>query len=318
MDIILFEDIFSLFFQKKTTSIVIKKIPPSSLIKTIEIVPAYRLKTMLKLKLDTKTARNLKTFIIKGNIASRTVIYKPHSHGYGRLNTGRVVNSSLLKLNRNHRHTLCIGISLDIDIKACYPSLILEINQALGFPSMPLWEKHWLDPQHFYKLGSSKDKAKELLFVLMFGGNIFYSKEPKEAIDYVAGLKKELDNFWGLFFYKVDTSEIEKKTCLFTGKKKIIPRLQHFILATMETRIMLAFNQKYPVNGVYMNDGFIIYNKNNPEAVISGVNEFFSFKYIKFIAKPYDVNYTLYPGLAEHAIDVSNIDLTKHFSIVSG
>jgi hypothetical protein len=81
---------------------------------------------------------------------------------------------------------------------------------------------------------------------------------------------------------------------------------------------MLAFNQKYPVNGVYMNDGFIIYNKNNPEAVISGVNEFFSFKYIKFIAKPYDVNYTLYPGLAEHAIDVSNIDLTKHFSIVSG
>lgn len=94
----------------------------------------------------------------------------------------------------------------------------------------------------------------------------------------------------------MDVKELMEKTnSPFDFFRPVNPRAQFFILATIETKIMLLMEKKYP-GGSYMNDGFIFFNVPDIDDTVSGFNERLNFKHIKFVSKSFDENYTLYPN----------------------
>lgn len=187
---------FDTFFEvNENKKITLKKNKPGTAIKAVEKVPSYRVKKMLSSQVEKEDndvlLNNLSTFYFSGAFAIRNILFKVPYSGYGRMYSPRK-NASLLRLPRVHRHTLCFGIAHDVDIKACYPSLLLEISHILGFKPMIRWEAHVKNPEILYHIATSKDNGKGLLFTLIFGGNIRNTTEPREALNYVIGLEEEL------------------------------------------------------------------------------------------------------------------------------
>lgn len=103
------------------------------------------------------------------------VSYYLPKHGYGRVEPPGGL--SLSKLHRPTRHALCKDKYVDIDIECAQPVFFAQLGIAKGIkcPSLFYYSKNCkqvrADVMDYYNI--SKDKAKQLLIALCFGGKFY-------------------------------------------------------------------------------------------------------------------------------------------------
>lgn len=112
------------------------------------------------------------------------VTYKKCITGFGRINPVR--SMSLCCVRRALRHTLCKGTYVDIDIKNCHPTILLQLCQKNNIECKYLAkyvnnrEKYLKQVQDTYKV--NRDKAKNLFIILAYFGSLKNWKEMNKVV----------------------------------------------------------------------------------------------------------------------------------------
>jgi P4 family phage/plasmid primase-like protien len=236
---------------------------------------------------------------------------------YGRCNPEHGL--SLFSIRRQIRHTLCNGISDDIDIVCCHHCILYQICKYNNI-NVEYLEKYVKNRKYYIDLVISnfnvvKDDAKELFIRILYGGN--YKKWCKDLkIEEDIEIEKNLLEFiinLSYEFKKIAEIIISNNPNLVDIIKKentdkefnILGSVSSYYLQEKEVQILEIIYDYCVLKGYIVNnetvlcaDGLILYRKYTNKTTIDRICEEFSIEVknktgfeLMFVSKEFDEHY---------------------------
>ena len=197
---------------------------------------------------------------------------------------------SVQSLNKVYRSFLCRGITTDLDIKNCYPTILKYICDTNNILCPVL--KYYVENREevFRKYPCEKEEIKNAVFCIIFGqGNKIknpFTESFRKEIKVIREQLKKLDTFKQYF----DNFPEDKKNKEGSATFKIIEDIEIKII----TKLIEILKKKNIEIFAYMYDGLMIYgewyyNENLLPMINEEVNKEFQKINIEFVYKDFDI-----------------------------